>query len=117
VKVIIAGSRDINDVQLVERAIQESGFVITEVVCGMARGVDTIGRLWAERNKIHVAHFPADWNRFGKRAGHLRNAEMADYAEALICIHHDSPGSLDMVQLARARGLKIYEVRVNPTPR
>lgn len=39
-KVIIAGSRTIEDGSLIEQAVQESGFAITEVVSGCAPGVD-----------------------------------------------------------------------------
>ena len=46
-RVIIAGSRSCNDPFLVARAIAESGFQIEQVVCGMARGVDLLGRAWA----------------------------------------------------------------------
>ena len=43
-KVIIAGSRDIIDYQLVVDTIKESNFIITEVVCGEASGVDSLGK-------------------------------------------------------------------------
>ena len=42
-KTIIAGSRSITDIQLLYDAIRESGFQITEVVCGEARGADRLG--------------------------------------------------------------------------
>lgn len=84
-KVIIAGSRGITDYAIVERAIRESGFQITEVVSGTARGVDRLGERWAAEHGIPVAPFPADW-KIGKNAGILRNAQMAEYAEAAIII-------------------------------
>ena len=45
-KVIIAGSRSITDATIVEKAINESGITITEMVCGGASGVDTLGEEW-----------------------------------------------------------------------
>ncbi len=41
-KVIIAGSRSINDYRLVERAVADSGFDVTEIVSGCSKGVDTL---------------------------------------------------------------------------
>ena len=85
-RVIIAGSRDIKTVEPVYRAIKSSGYVITEIVSGGARGVDTLGELWGEIKNIPVKVFPADWDKYGRAAGPIRNQEMADYCDAAIFI-------------------------------
>jgi len=51
----------------------------------MAKGVDRLGLLWAERAKIPVKKFNANWERYGKSAGIVRNRKMGRYAEALPC--------------------------------
>lgn len=113
-KVIIAGSRTITDARLVEEAIRLSGFHITEVVSGKApNGVDGLGEAWATRNQIPVAQFPADWDTYGKAAGPIRNAQMAKYADALICVWDGvSPGSNNMIRTARSAGLPVFETVV-----
>jgi hypothetical protein len=111
-KVIIAGSRDYNDYHAVCDAILESGLSITEVVCGDATGVDALGARWAQKCKVTVKHFPADWNKHKKAAGPIRNRQMADYADALICLHHESRGSLNMCYEMRAREKPVFEIRV-----
>jgi hypothetical protein len=65
VKVIVAGSRSVNDSALVDLAIQKSGFEITEEVCGMAIGVDLLGRGWAKAHNIPVKEMPANWRPNG----------------------------------------------------
>jgi hypothetical protein len=108
-KVIIAGSRDLLDPALVEAAVMASGFTITEVVCGCARGIDTLGEFWALSNGIPVKHFPAQWEKYGRKsAGRIRNAEMAMYGEALIAITTVTPGTANMIAIAGARGLPSY---------
>lgn len=108
-KVIIAGSRDFNDYQKMVATIAESGFEITEVVSGCARGADTMGATWALERGIPVKTFPASWNLFGKRAGHERNVKMAEYAEALIAFPiGESRGTRHMINEAMKRKLKIY---------
>lgn len=108
-KVIIAGSRDIEDMLLVEQAVRESRFRISEVVCGMARGVDTLGKEWAEARNIDVAPFYADWNMYGKAAGYKRNSAMAEYADALIAVWDGrSRGTRNMIMLARKNNLRVY---------
>lgn len=83
-KVIIFGSRHMpfSLYPIVGQAIEKSGFDVTEVVCGMARGADTWGAKWAYDNKIPIRKFPANWEEHGKRAGPIRNKEMGDYADA-----------------------------------
>ena len=111
-KTIIAGSRNITDYTLVEAAVKESGFEITEVVSGAARGVDRLGEVWADQHQIVYRQFKADWNTHGKAAGFIRNQEMADYAEALVAVWNGSRGTKDMITRATNRGLKVHIKRV-----
>lgn len=108
-KTIIAGSRTINDPKLVHQAVKDCNWDITEVVCGGAKGIDSLGAEWAKANNIPIKLFPADWNTFGKRAGIIRNLEMACYADALIAIWDGhSRGTLHMITAAKQYKLRIY---------
>lgn len=108
-RVIIAGSRTITDYSVVALAIKTSGFPVTEVVCGMARGVDNLGLEWALNTDTPVKRMPADWRKHGLSAGFKRNTEMAAYAEALIAVWDGhSRGTKQMIEAAKARRLKIY---------
>lgn len=113
-KLIIAGSREgINEAD-VFTAMQESGFDkrVSEVVSGTARGVDRVGEEWARENGIPVKRFPADWEKNGRAAGHIRNRQMGDYADALlVLIYNNSRGSEGMLSYAKKMGLEIYVVR------
>jgi hypothetical protein len=122
VKVIIAGSRLINDDRIVDEAINLSQFKITEVVSGMCYGVDLIGRTWAQERNIPIEEFPAKWQcdnpqcfchkpkQFHPEAGPIRNQQMARYANALILIWNGkSRGSRSMLKEAERAGIKIYE--------
>lgn len=108
-KVIIAGSRDITDYEAVKRAVVNSGFEITEVVSGTARGVDQLGEQWAIDNNIPITPFPANWANYGRGAGFRRNLEMAQYADALIALWDGvSRGTKNMIITAGKYRLKIY---------
>lgn len=108
-KVIIAGSRDITDISHVHNAFMGCGFSISEVVSGMARGVDTLAIEFAKQIKVPVYGFPANWKKHGKGAGPIRNLEMANYAEALIAIWDGkSRGTEHMIKCAESKGLKVY---------
>ena len=98
-KVIIAGSRNINDYSLVVQSIERSGYDITEVVSGCATGVDRLGEQWAMMNNIPVKEMPADWNRHGKSAGPYRNRAMSIYADAAVIIWDgESRGTRNMIE-------------------
>lgn len=112
-KVIVAGSRTIEDYDEVVKAIKESQFTITELVSGNANGVDKLGERWAQVNGVPIKRFPvaaAQWRQWGKSAGYYRNVDMAQYADALILIWTgDSPGSAMMKRIARLMKMPIYE--------
>lgn len=108
-KVIIAGSRNVESYELVKEGIRESGFEIDEIVSGHAKGVDSWGELYAQQNYIDLVIFPANWNKYGKSAGHKRNYKMACYAEALIAIWDgESKGTKGMIDIAVEKGLKVF---------
>ncbi len=84
-------------------------FEITEIVSGTCKGVDQLGEEWAGRKGIPVKRFPADWNQYGRRAGPLRNREMAKYADALIAIWDgESRGTKNMIDEALREKLEVY---------
>ena len=113
-KVIIAGGRNIHDYSLVLSAIRESEFIPTEIVSGMAPGIDTLAVQYSQENNLPLAEFHADWNKHKKAAGPIRNREMANYGDALIAIWDgESRGTKNMIEEATKRGLKIYVKRTN----
>ena len=112
-KTIIAGGRNITDFAVVQQAVLDSGYFITEVVSGAARGVDTLGEGWASLNHVAIKRFPANWC-LGRGAGHIRNAQMAEYADALIAVWDgESRGTHNMITQAKLEGLNVYVHRVD----
>lgn len=111
-KVIIAGSRSVMDSDIVLKAISKSGFEITEVVSGMATGVDRIGAWWAASKRLPLKKFHPDWS-LGRKAGPIRNQEMAQYADALIAVWDGkSRGTKHMIEYMRDKMMKPVFVKV-----
>ena len=125
-RVIIAGSRDFNDFpKLMNSSIE----ILTEIskkrndldririISGTARGADKLGEQYAKIAGYELSKFPADWNGLGKRAGYVRNAEMAKFAVeddnygVLIAFWDGkSRGTKHMIDLAKRYGLEIHVV-------
>ncbi len=111
IRVIIAGGRDFDDYALLRKTVDK--FVAERqkdiiVVCGLATGADTLGEQYAKEHGCEIAYFPADWEKFGKRAGFIRNEEMAKNADALIAFWDgQSHGTANMIDLAKRYVLDI----------
>lgn len=128
-RIIVAGSRDFNDYQLLSDKIM--GY-LTDIedtdkfknlsqikfISGTARGADVLGEQFAYTWGYDVVKFPANWDGLGNRAGYVRNAEMAKYAIAdgnygvLIAFWDGkSKGTKHMIDLAEKNGLEVHIVR------
>jgi hypothetical protein len=111
-KTIIAGSRTITNLGTIYKAVNGAGWFITEVVSGMAKGVDSLGERWARENGVLVRQFPANWDHYGRKAGPIRNSQMADYSDALIAVWDGkSRGTKHMIYDAKNKGLKTFVYR------
>lgn len=110
-KVIIAGSRSIVDYKLVKKYLDElkDKIEVTTIVSGRARGVDSLGEKYAKENNINLELFPANWNLHGKAAGPIRNKQMGDFADVLICFWDGvSSGSQHMVSYMKSLNKPVY---------
>lgn len=113
-RVIIAGSRTIRDMGVLEEAMRLCGHYVDEVVSGGARGVDQLAVVWAKLNGVPYRVFKADWNEHGKAAGPIRNTEMSRHADALIAIWDgESRGTKDMIQQMEALGKPVFIYKVS----
>jgi predicted Rossmann fold nucleotide-binding protein DprA/Smf involved in DNA uptake len=88
-KVAIVGSRTINDEKLVIDFINECHSFDTnydKIISGGARGVDTIAEKYAKTNCIRTVIFTPDWDKYGNRAGFIRNADIISKCDKCIVV-------------------------------
>lgn len=116
-RLLVTGSRDWDDEDTIRRALMGIGALVHKfqqrdrvvVVHGGARGADRIaGRIAAELG-MEVETHPADWERHGKRAGFVRNAEMvdSDIDSCVAFIKNGSRGATMCVELAEKKGIHV----------
>lgn len=117
IKVIIAGTRDFNDYDFLKKNVDYFLQGINpnneeiEIVSGNARGADKLGERYAKEHNLPVKLFPANWDKYGKRAGYLRNQEMANYSDVLIAFWDEkSKGTKHMIDIAKKQGLTVIVV-------
>ena len=56
------------------------------IISGGARGIDSAGEAWAGYLSLSFEMYRAHWSEQGKRAGYIRNAEMAEACDAAVLI-------------------------------
>ena len=114
-KIIIAGSRTIINMNLLIKAIKLSSFEITstdEIVSGGARGVDTLGEKYAKQHNIKLTIFKPNWNKYGIKGGVIRNTQMSRYADCAIVVHCGSKGSIDMINKMKKLNKPVFEYKI-----
>ena len=122
-RIIIAGSRDFNDYELLKKSaieiITKKTMLpdLTRIISGGARGADTLGERFANEMGLEISRFIPDWDGLGKRAGYVRNAEMAKFAveddnNGMLIAFWDgqSRGTKHMIDLAKRYGLEVHVV-------
>lgn len=110
-KLVIAGSRTLTpSTDFIQECLYNFNIWPKEVVSGGAMGVDSSAEVFA----LHATKFKlfkAEWDKHGKGAGHIRNAEMAKYGDALLLIWDgESRGSANMKKQMEKLGKPVYEV-------
>lgn len=106
-RVLVCGSRYWLDRALVWQVLDE---VDPDVVIeGKARGADTFAGEWAVGHHKSLMAFQADWKRYGRGAGLIRNQEMLDIGRPdLVVAFHDNiagSGTAHMVRIAEDAGV------------
>ena len=112
-RILVYGDRDWNAYGPVLRALEEIPHDCIELVIdGVARGADTLGNTAALELDLPCRRFPANWERYGKAAGPVRNQQMLTEGRPNLglCFHRDlslSSGSADMTRRLLKAGIEI----------
>lgn len=126
-RILVTGSRDWTDRQAVYEALHEHAPLsrpFTVVHGGCPSGADALATDWCRANHLEPEVHRAQWRTYGKRAGFMRNTEMADLGAA-VCLAfvvpcakpehatqepHDSHGTAHMMGECRARGIPVVVI-------
>lgn len=124
-QLIIAGSRSINDMTLLDEYVWDAHGMLADdivkqygaipmfalgltIIEGGAKGIDRLARQWAKRHQLPCRTYSADWERHGKSAGYKRNEIMAENADALLAFWDGkSKGTQHMINAAMRNHLPI----------
>lgn len=111
-KIVIAGGREFNDYTLLKQEmdnlIHSENLKNVCIISGGARGADYLGEKYAKERGYKLLLYPAEWGRYGKSAGYIRNKEMADASDATVAFWDgESKGTKHMIDITKSVGNKI----------
>lgn len=125
VNILVCGGRDFTDYNLLSKTLnfiyQERGWYHDEeyltpdvrIISGAAEGADTLAIDWAVVNWCLFKEYPADWSKYKKKAGPIRNQQMLDEEtiQLVVAFPTDkSVGTWDMVRRAKKAGIEVIIV-------
>lgn len=80
------------------------------IIQGGAKGADSLAKDWALLYGQDCETYSADWGKYGKSAGHIRNAEMLKACPDLIVAFPGGKGTENMVKQATKQGFKVRRI-------
>lgn len=119
-RIIICGGRHFNDYEAmkekVDRVLASLGMEKSqiEIVSGHCVGADQLGEQYAEDHQVKCSVFPAEWKKYGRSAGPIRNTQMIQYASesdrpvVIAFVSPRSRGTKDTVQKAKRAGMEVF---------
>jgi hypothetical protein len=118
-RVIVTGSRCFNDFGFLKQELdklfnENEEFVGKEIkiISGVALGTDALAIDYADKHKLTKILFPANWKRFSRVAGFLRNEDMLSVATHLIVFWDGkSSGTYHMIEIAKAKGIPVWGLK------
>lgn len=112
-RILVCGGRDFKDRNLVYQALID--YMLEEnitIIHGAASGADSLANTWAKAFNHKIESYPANWNKYGKRAGYIRNTQMLNEGKPdLVVAFPGGKGTQMMINLAEAAGVPV--VRIN----
>jgi hypothetical protein len=112
-KILVCGGRDFNNRAIADVHLDAFANNETTIIHGAARGADSLADAWAKDNGVTVKAYPADWNKYGKRAGYIRNVQMLNEGKPdLVIAFPGGKGTDMMIMLAQSANVRVMEIFV-----
>jgi hypothetical protein len=105
IRVLVCGGRDFLDYKNVREVLD--AYQIDTIINGGATGTDALARRYAIENNIKIETYYADWDRYGRQAGPIRNAEMIKCKPDLIIAFPGGKGTANMIKLGRTHNIPV----------
>lgn len=110
-KILVCGGRDYFDIPRLEKELNKYLAPDLVIIQGDARGADGLAKTWCKKLGVKCLSFPADWDKYGKRAGYIRNVQMLNEGKPdLVIAFPGGKGTEMMTKLAEAAGTPVVKI-------
>jgi len=114
-RVAIVGSRIFENYPLLEREVKKiiRPNEIEKIVSGGAKGADSLAEKFADKYGIEKQIFIPEWNRYGNRAGFVRNKKIVENADIVIAFWNGkSSGTENTIETARFFHKELHVIKI-----
>lgn len=114
-RVLICGGRDYQDEKRVAQSLKNfqtyTGKTVTLIIAGGASGADFLATKVAKEQGIPWVEMPANWDKFGKAAGSMRNKAMLDLLKPdVVMAFPGGAGTRNMCIQAKAAKVSVLKL-------
>jgi hypothetical protein len=114
-RIIVCGGVHFNDYEDFKNKMDPlvASYEKVTLISGHAKGADTLAEKYAAEKGIPIKVFPAEWTKYGKAAGPIRNRAMLDYAKEQTPVvaafwNGESRGTGNMIKQAKKAGVECH---------
>jgi hypothetical protein len=110
IRILVCGGRDFKDQQYFNDCMGGVCEINTTIIQGEAKGADSMAKQYARDWGFICESYPANWAKYGKKAGYLRNKQMLDEGKPdIVVAFPGGKGTKMMVELAKKYNIEVRE--------
>lgn len=110
-KILVCGGRDYTDFSRIQEVLNMRIDTGDTLIHGAANGADSLAAKWAAMRGVKTIAFPANWAKYGRSAGPVRNKLMLDQNPDMVIAFPGGRGTAHMVRIAKDAKIPVVEVQ------
>ena len=110
-RIVIGGYRNFNNYEIfknfVDLCIGDKSEIT--ILSGRCKGTDLMAEQYAKEKGVGLEIYPADWKKYGKAAGPIRNRQMVENADTVIAfVSKTASGTKNLIENAKKLDKKLF---------
>lgn len=110
-RIVIGGYRNFNNYDVFKDFVDSCIGKETEItiLSGHCKGADLMAERYAKEKGFALEIYPADWQKYGRAAGPIRNKQMVENADTVIAfVSESASGTKNLIGNAKKLGKELF---------